>query len=127
MAAIQSNRRSKGRKHNNIFTATVRAERLSKIRKKERDRVSRRLSSLLDPDSVKKSKSIKRRKRGPKKFKKTINVLKKASTNIHKADVLRRELSRVQRSLGSVGRALSNAANFFRGSSDIASASLIIR
>jgi len=127
MAGIRSTKRSRGRKHNSLFRKTIRAERLSQIRRKERDRVSKRLSSLLDPDSDKRSRGPQRRKRGPKKFKKTLNVLQKTSSTVHKADVLRRELERVRRSLVAVSRVTANVVDFFRGSSNIASASLIVR
>lgn len=96
----------------NVFEASRRASRVSRLRKLERERVAKRLAALLGPESERTAREIKRRKRGPKKFRRTINALQNVSRTTRKADTFRREANRVIKSIGATAVSLSAIAQF---------------
>jgi len=108
----KSTKRGKTTPKVNVFEAGRRAGRVSRLRRAERERVSKRLMALLGPESERDAKSIKRRKRGPKKFRRSINALQNVARTTRKADTFRREAFRVIKSIGATAASLTAISQF---------------
>ncbi len=98
------------------FKATKRS--VSAIRARERERVLKRFSAILDPDAVKK-RNIKRRKRGPKAFTRVSNTARSLERQVRRMNVFFRTAKSVKRSLISARDIIGSVLPFVIGASNV--------